>query len=162
LRSGLQSRLHRFDSGRRLFAVSRAARQPRTAAVFGGNSEIAVATVEALAADGLARVVLLVRDPNGPTAAERLEQRGISTTVLPFDADATDTHAAAVDAAFAAVRDSENDADSLDLAIVAFGLLGDQEAAKRDPKAAVALAHTNFTGAISVLTILGERLRAQG
>jgi decaprenylphospho-beta-D-erythro-pentofuranosid-2-ulose 2-reductase len=45
---------------------------------------------------------------------------------------------------------------------VAFGVLGDQERAKRDAAAAVALARTNFVGAVSVLTILGERLKAQG
>ena len=125
--------------------------------MFGGNSEIAVATVEALAADGLERPVLLVRDPTRPTAAERLAARGVRATVLPFDADATDTHDAAVDAAFGVVAPA-----GLDVAIVAFAVLGDQDAAKRDAAAAAALAHTNFTGAVSVLTILGERLRAQG
>ena len=136
----------------------------RTAAVFGGNSEIALATVEALVPDGLEHVVLLVRDPTGPTAAERLEGKGVRTTVLPFDADAIDTHTGAVDAAIAAaVAGTGTDTPAgLDLAIVAFALLGDQDASTRDPAAAVALAHTNFTGAVSVLTILGERLRAQG
>jgi decaprenylphospho-beta-D-erythro-pentofuranosid-2-ulose 2-reductase len=150
LRSGLQSRLHRFDSGRRLL--------PRSAAVFGGNSEIAIATIEALADDGgLERVVLAVRDPDQATAAARLRQRGLDTRVIPFDADATDSHPQAVDAAF-----MEAGADGLDLAIVAFAVLGDQDAAKHDGATAVKLAQTNFVGAVSVLTILGERLRAQG
>ena len=158
LRSGLQSRLHRFDSGRRLFVVTVTARQTRTAAVFGGNSEIAVATVAALATDGgLEHVVLAVRDPARATAAERLAHHGLRTTVTAFDADATDTHTAAVEAAFAAVSPAP-----LDVAIVAFGVLGDQERAKRDPRAAVALAHTNFVGSVSVLTVLGERMAAQG
>ena len=80
------------------------ARQTRTAAVFGGNSEIAVATVAALATDGgLEHVVLAVRDPARATAAERLAHHGLRTTVTAFDADATDTHTEAVEAAFAAV-----------------------------------------------------------
>jgi decaprenylphospho-beta-D-erythro-pentofuranosid-2-ulose 2-reductase len=132
-------------------------RQTKTAVVFGGNSEIAVATVEALAEHGLQRIVLAVRDPDGPTAATALEARGVQTSVIAFDADATGTHEAAVDAALAALGTAD-----LDVAIVAFGVLGDQDRAKRDPAAAVALAQTNFVGAVSVLTILGERLRRQG
>ena len=163
----------RFDSGRRLLPLRRRTRpgarplpddapgRIRTAAVFGGNSEIAIATIEALARDGLERVVLAVRDPDRATAAHALTQRGLDTTVIPFDAAAPDTHTAAVDAAFAAVGDRHGDG-GLDLAVVAFAVLGDQDAAKRDAATAVHLAETNFVGAISVLTILGERLRRQG
>jgi len=130
----------------------------RTAAVFGGNSEIAVATVEALAEDRLESVVLAVRDPEHATAAGALAARGLDTSVIAFDADATDTHEAAVDAAFAALGDHRG----LDVAIVAFAVLGDQDRAKRDAGAAVGIARTNFVGAVSVLTILGERFRRQG
>ena len=129
----------------------------QTAAVFGGNSEIALATVEALADDGLERAVLAVRDPARAPGADALRRRGLTAAVVSFDADATDTHAAAVDAAFAAAGGRD-----IDVAIVAFGLLGDQEEAKRDPAAAVRLARTNFVGAVSVLTVLAERLRRQG
>jgi decaprenylphospho-beta-D-erythro-pentofuranosid-2-ulose 2-reductase len=132
-------------------------RQTRTAAVFGGNSEIAVATVEALAGDGLEHVVLAVRDPGAATAADKLRSRGLRLDVIAFDADAIDTHEEAVDAAFAAIGGAP-----LDVAIVAFGVLGDHDRTKRDAGAAAAIAHTNFTGAVSVLTILGERLRRQG
>src|SRR3954465_240793 len=129
----------------------------RTAIVFGGNSEIAIATVEALAAEGLERVVLAVRDPERATGAQRLLDRGLATRVVAFDADATDTHEAAVDASLRALSH-----DDVDVAIVAFAVLGDQERAKRDPAAAARLAQTNFVGAVSVLTILGERRRRQG
>jgi decaprenylphospho-beta-D-erythro-pentofuranosid-2-ulose 2-reductase len=132
-------------------------RQTTTAAVFGGNSEIAVATVEALAEDRLQHVVLAVRDPATATAAAALAARGLTVDVVAFDADATDTHEAVVDAVFAAL-----DGAPLDVAIVAFGVLGDQAQAKRDARVAAALAHTNFTGAVSLLTVLGGRLRRQG
>ena len=129
----------------------------RTAAVFGGNSDIAVAIVRALAADGLERAVLAVRDPVHAPGADALRGHpGLHATTTPFDADATDTHPQAVDAVVNALAPHD-----LDVAIVAFGLLGDEQA-KHDPAAAVRLAHTNFTGAVSVLTILGERLAAQG
>jgi decaprenylphospho-beta-D-erythro-pentofuranosid-2-ulose 2-reductase len=128
----------------------------QSAAVFGGNSDIAVATVRALAAEGLRRVVLAVRDPENATAAAGLRGRGLHLDVVRFDADdAPEEHEHAVDEAFATLG-------TVDLALVAFGVLGDQDAAKRDPRAAVALARTNFVGPVSLLTILGERMRAQG
>jgi decaprenylphospho-beta-D-erythro-pentofuranosid-2-ulose 2-reductase len=138
--------------------VSNAAGRIRTAAVFGGNSDIAVAIVRALAAHGLERAVLAVRDPaDAPGAnALRASAPGLATATTAFDADATDTHPAAVEAAVDALGGRD-----LDVAIVAFGVLGDEDA-KHDPAAAVRLAHTNFTGAVSVLTILGERLAEQG
>ena len=129
----------------------------QTAAVFGGNSEIAVATVEALAADGLERAVLAVRDPARAPGADAVRARGLEAHVVAFDADAIDTHAAAVDAAFAATGGRD-----VDVAIVAFGLLGDQDEAKRDAAAAVRLAQTNFVGSVSVLTLLADRLTRQG
>jgi decaprenylphospho-beta-D-erythro-pentofuranosid-2-ulose 2-reductase len=128
----------------------------QSAAVFGGNSDIAVATVEALAHQGLRRVVLAVRDPERAPAAPVLRGRGLHVDVIRFDADdEPEQHERAVDEAFATLG-------PVDVALVAFGVLGDPDAAKRDPRAAVAIARTNFVGAVSVLTILGERMRAQG
>jgi decaprenylphospho-beta-D-erythro-pentofuranosid-2-ulose 2-reductase len=118
-----------------------------------------VATVEALAQEGLERVVLAVRDPQNAPGAAALRARApeLAVEVVAFDADATDTHEHAVDTAFAALGPHD-----VDVAIVAFARLGDQERAKRDAAAAVRLAQTNFVGAVSVLTILGQRLERQG
>jgi decaprenylphospho-beta-D-erythro-pentofuranosid-2-ulose 2-reductase len=139
------------------FRSSPLRRPSRTAVVFGGNSEIALAVVEALADEGLERVVLAVRDPERASGAERLRTRGLTTRVVAFDADATDTHEASVDASLRALSH-----DDVDVAIVAFAVLGDQDRAKRDPVAAARLAHTNFVGAVSVLTVLTERMKQQG
>ena len=128
----------------------------QSAAVFGGNSDIAVATVEALGARGLRRVVLAVRDVEHAPAAATLRGRGVHVDIVRFDADDPPAeHRAAVDKTFDALG-------QVDVALVAFGVLGDQDRAKRDPEAAVALARTNFVGPVSLLTILGERMRAQG
>ena len=48
------------------------------------------------------------------------------------------------------------------LAIVAFGLLGDNEKAWTDVATAVEMAQVNYTAAVSVGVALGERMRAQG
>jgi decaprenylphospho-beta-D-erythro-pentofuranosid-2-ulose 2-reductase len=135
--------------------VTDAAGRVRTVAVFGGNSDIGVAIVRALAAGGLERAVLAVRDPAHAPGADAL-RGALDVATTAFDADATETHEQAVGDAVAALV-----GEDLDVAIVAFARLGD-EAAKHDPAAAVRLAHTNFTGAVSVLTIIGERLAQQG
>jgi decaprenylphospho-beta-D-erythro-pentofuranosid-2-ulose 2-reductase len=136
--------------------MKRATGPIQSAAVFGGNSDIAVATLNALAERGLRRAVLAVRDPEHAPAAAALRGRGVHVDVVRFDADdAPADHERAVDEAFAALGE-------VDVALVAFGVLGDQAAAKRDPAAAVALARTNFVGAVSVLTVLAERMRAHG
>ena len=50
----------------------------------------------------------------------------------------------------------------VDVAIVAFGLLGDAEKAWTDVDAAVELATVNYTAAVAVGVALGERMREQG
>jgi decaprenylphospho-beta-D-erythro-pentofuranosid-2-ulose 2-reductase len=125
--------------------------------VLGGNSEIALAIVEELAADGLEHAVLAVRDPQNAPGVNHLRARGIATDAIAFDADATATHEDAMNEAIAAL-----DGRDVDLAIVAFAVLGDQERAKRDPAAAAQLATTNFVGAVSALTVLADRMRRQG
>jgi decaprenylphospho-beta-D-erythro-pentofuranosid-2-ulose 2-reductase len=126
-----------------------------SAVVFGGNSDLARATVERLARDGLRKVVLAVRDPQHAPAADALRSRGLDVTVVPFDADAVETHPTAVDAAFKVLGD-------VDLALVAFAVLGDQAVAEREAAAAVAVMQTNVVGTVSVLTLLGARMRAAG
>ena len=50
----------------------------------------------------------------------------------------------------------------IDVAVVAFGVLGDAEKAWTDVDAAVELATVNYTAAVSVGVALAERLREQG
>lgn len=125
--------------------------------VLGGGSDIARATVRALVADRTRTVVLAARDParlDGEVDA--LRAAGAETVeAVAFDADDVASHAGVLGDVF------ERHGD-VDLVLVAFGVLGDQEALKRDPDAAVAHVHTNFTGAVSALLVAAERLRAQG
>jgi decaprenylphospho-beta-D-erythro-pentofuranosid-2-ulose 2-reductase len=125
--------------------------RPQTVAAFGGNSDIARAALRRFVANGTRRVVLGVRDQ----AAASDELAGAEVHVVAFDADEPETHAAAV----AEAADRLGD---IDLAIVAFGVLGDQAQAERDPAAAAALARTNFVGGVSLLVALAERMRTPG
>lgn len=72
-----------------------------------------------------------------------------------FDALAFETHDALVESMFDTDRD-------VDLVLVTFGVLGDQQEAESDADAARAVAETNFTGVVSVLTPLVERMVNQG
>jgi decaprenylphospho-beta-D-erythro-pentofuranosid-2-ulose 2-reductase len=73
---------------------------------------------------------------------------------VDFDAELTDEHEALVESV-ARERD-------IDVAVVAFGLLGDEEQAWQDHDAAVTLARVNYVGAVSVGVPLAAVMRRQG
>ena len=129
---------------------------PQSVLVLGGGSEIALATVRRLARERTSEVRLAARRPGElePIATE-LRDQGVVVEVLPFDGDDIDSHPLFVDAAFAGQRD-------VDLVLVAFGVLGEQERAERDHAAAVSVLRTNFVGAASVMTLVARRLVDQG
>jgi len=126
---------------------------PQSILLLGGTSEIGLATVEAFASDRPLRVVLAGRpSPRLDEAKARLEARGCAVEVLPFDAREGDVEVVAK--AFAS--------GDIDVALVAFGLLGDNEKAWTDVATAVELAQVNYTAAVGVGVALGERMTAQG
>lgn len=125
--------------------------------VLGGTSEIAVATVRALAARRARRVILAVRDAEAAGGAAREAREAGATTVetVRFDGDDTDSHEAFVDEVF------DRDGD-IDLVVLAFGVLGDADESASSGPAAAAVARTNFLGAVSVAIPVARRLRGQG
>lgn len=128
---------------------------PQSILLMGGTSEIGLAVVEAFASDRPLRVVLAARPSQRLDAARaRLETAGCAVETLPFDARAVDTHSDVIRKAFTG--------GDIDVAVVAFGVLGDNEQAWTDVEAAVELAQVNYTAAVSVGVALAERLRAQG
>jgi decaprenylphospho-beta-D-erythro-pentofuranosid-2-ulose 2-reductase len=124
--------------------------------VLGGTSEIALATVRELPTTRLRRVVLAARpSPQREAAVQQLSQAGINGVVaVDFDATATDSHEQVISAIF--------DAGDIDIALLAFGVLGDQAAAEQDPSLAVQIATTNYTGAVSAGLHVAGRMRKQG
>lgn len=130
---------------------------PKSILVLGGSSEIGLAITAEFLSRGPMRVVLATvpNDPAAAAAVAQMEAAG-ATSVEQIDFDALDTasHPAVIDRAFAG--------GDIDVAIVAFGIQGDDEQAWQDQKLAVLEADINYTAAVSVGVLLGERMRAQG
>lgn len=124
--------------------------------VLGGTSEIALATVRALAAERVRRVVLAARDPERAAAAGAVfAAGGVTVETATFDASDPQTHQAMVDEVFG--RDGD-----IDVVLLAFGVLGDQENDETDPASTRAVIDVNYTAAASVMISVTERLKRQG
>lgn len=130
---------------------------PGTVLVLGGGSDIGLATARRLVRGGARTVILAARRTEALTGrTDELEALGArEVTAVPFDALDVDAHATFVDDVFARFGD-------VDVAILAFGVLPDEEAAMKDPAIAIETARTNYVGAVSVLLPLAERMRQQG
>ncbi|MFT4042014.1 MAG: SDR family NAD(P)-dependent oxidoreductase [Gordonia sp. (in: high G+C Gram-positive bacteria)] len=123
--------------------------------VFGGRSEIGLAVAQRLAAGRT--VVLAARRPYA-LSAEATELRAAGATdvvTIGFDADDTQSHTALIERL-------AHSYGPIDIAVVAFGILGDQRRAEHDVAHALQIAHTDYLAQISVLTPLATTLREQG
>jgi len=125
--------------------------------VLGGGSDIALAAVRELVGRRARTVVLAARDPDVLAAtAEQLRATGATRVeTVAFDARDTSAHDAFVEDMFTRFGD-------FDLALLAFGVLGDQETSERDGAAAVQVATVNYVGMVSVAVPLAQHMRAQG
>ncbi|MDR1512903.1 MAG: decaprenylphospho-beta-D-erythro-pentofuranosid-2-ulose 2-reductase [Propionibacteriaceae bacterium] len=130
---------------------------PGRIALFGGTSEIGLAIVAAYLAQAPAHVVLASR----PTSAGRAEAEdklkaagATSVKTVDFDAVSFAEHPGVVESVWA-----EGD---VDVAVVAFGQLGDATTLWRDQARLVPFLEANFTGAASVGALLADKMLAQG
>lgn len=130
--------------------------QVQSALVLGGTSEIALATVRALADQRLRRVVLAARDEQRAAAAgAELAAVGVRVETVAFDAADPVGPQAVVEKVFGREGD-------IDVVLLAFGVLGDQERDELDPAATRAVIDVNFTAAASTMVSVTDRLRRQG
>src|SRR3954454_2945644 len=128
---------------------------PQTLLLLGGTSDIALAVAGEYARRGKPHVLLAARPGERRDAAvSRVQAAGL--TVEPLDFDATDF------ASHADLLRAAKEHGDVDVAVVAFGLLGDEEQAWQDHDLAVELAQVNYTAAVSVGVLLADRMRAQG
>lgn len=125
--------------------------------VLGAGSDIAQATVRKLVSRRARTIVLAARDPESLSSfADELRALGATDVrSVAFDAHDSEKHAAFVDEVFAAAGD-------IDLAILAFGVLGDQDLAERDAAAAVEIAQVNYLGSVSTAVPISQRMIDQG
>src|SRR6201997_1737478 len=130
---------------------------PQTILLLGGTSEIGLAICERYLRNAHARILLAAMpgDPGREAAVAQMKAAGArSVELIDFEATDTDSHPKMIDQAFAK--------SDVDVAIVAFGLLGDAEELWQDQRKAVQIAEVNYTAAVSVGVLLGEKMRAQG
>ncbi len=118
--------------------------------VLGATSGIAEATCRIWAAQG-AQLFLVARNPDKLAAvAADLKTRGaayVGTAVA--DLDDTDKHAELLSHAI-------NSLTGMDIAYLAYGVLGDQPRAEQDFEHAAQILHTNFVAPVSLLTWLAN------
>lgn len=127
---------------------------PSRVLVLGATSSIAIATMRLAALN--THFMLVARNPDRLTAvAQDLLTRGaLAVETWVMDLDDTSAHPQML--ATAAER-----LGRIDLALIAHGVLGDQQAAEADFEIAEGILHTNFISTVSLLTWLGNYFQAQ-
>lgn len=126
--------------------------------IFGGRSEIGAEFALQLAQDRQdIRVVLAARHADRLTAqVTALHSAGAAAVYTrEFDADDLTSHGPLVASIIA-------DYGPIDIAVLAFGILGDQSRAEIDAAHAAAIVHTDYVAQVSLLTHLATTMRAAG
>jgi decaprenylphospho-beta-D-erythro-pentofuranosid-2-ulose 2-reductase len=126
---------------------------PHNVAIFGATSAVAQAVARAYAARG-ARLALIGRNPRKLRAlGDELPEHVVFLHVQDF------SQTAAAEACVSAVQ---RELGRIDIALIAHGLLGDQQASEREVEAALEMAQVNFTSVVALLIPLANALAAQG
>jgi short-subunit dehydrogenase len=123
--------------------------------IFGGRSEIGLELATRLAPG--APVLLAARRADtldAQTAAVRAAGAA-DVHVCEFDADDLASHPPLVESILA-------EHGPIGTAVLAFGILGDQALAEKDPAHAAAIVHTDFVAQVSLLTVLANAMRSAG
>ncbi len=130
---------------------------PQTILLLGGTSEIGLAICARYLQNAHARILLAAMpgDAGRDDAVAQMKAAGArSVELIDFEATDPESHPKMMEAAFAS--------GDVDVAIVAFGILGDAEELWQNQHKAVLAAEINYTAAVSVGVLLGEKMRTQG
>ncbi|MGK9271492.1 SDR family NAD(P)-dependent oxidoreductase [Williamsia muralis] len=127
----------------------------RVVVLFGGRSEIGVEVAARLA--GGATVILAARrsDDLADQRERMLGENAAEVHTIEFDANDTAQHDELI-------RKIVAEFGRIDVAIIAFGILGDQARAEVDTQHALQIAHTDYLAHISVMTPLAAAMTSQG
>jgi len=125
---------------------------PGLVVIFGGRSEIGLELAKRLAAG--ATVVLAARraDKLDDEVAAVRTAGAAAVHVREFDADDLTSHGPLVDEIVAELG-------PIGTAVLAFGILGDQAMAEKDPGHAAAIVHTDYVAQVSLLTVLANTMQ---
>jgi short-subunit dehydrogenase len=129
--------------------------QPRRILILGATSAIAIAVARELNAPD-SRFFLVARNASKVDAvrSDLLTRGAASVTARVLDLDDTDAHPQML-------ANAVEDLGSIDLALLAHGVLGDQSEAQIAFPAAAAILYTNFFSAISLITWLANYFEQQ-
>jgi decaprenylphospho-beta-D-erythro-pentofuranosid-2-ulose 2-reductase len=123
--------------------------------LVGGTSDIAVATARRYLQERPLRIVLAARDtPRRAAVAAELRTAGATVEEVDFDADDPGSPKRMVAEAAAG--------GDIDVAVIAFGRLGDQDQLAGDPEAVSELGRVNYVAPVVVGTVLANHMRYQG
>jgi decaprenylphospho-beta-D-erythro-pentofuranosid-2-ulose 2-reductase len=123
--------------------------------LVGGTSDIAVATARRYLSERPLRVVLAARDtPRREAVAGELRAAGATVEIVDIDAEDDG-------APERVVREAAAGGD-IDVALIAVGQLGEQEALAEDPAGVAALGRVNYLAPVAIGTALAAHLRRQG
>lgn len=124
---------------------------PGCVLLLGGRSQIGLEVARQI---GAGRVVILAARRSGQLDAERqvmLDSGASDVDCVDFEADETDKHAGLL----TGIADMHG---PIGVAVLAFGILGDQSRAEQDPGHAVEIVHTDYVAQVGVLTTLANLL----
>ncbi|TNC23341.1 SDR family NAD(P)-dependent oxidoreductase [Amycolatopsis alkalitolerans] len=124
-----------------------------TVLILGGRSEIGLAVAERLVEPG--RKIVLAARRSGDLDEQEALLRKAEVVRVEFDADDLAGHRPLLDKVV-------KEHGPLDVVVVAFGVLGDQERAETDAAHAAAIVHTDYLAHVHMLTEIVSVLRAQG
>lgn len=129
--------------------------RPQKLLLLGGTSDIALAIARSYVTHDSTEVVLAARPgPRRDAAAALLSAVGANVQVVDFDARKSNTHGSTIERAW--------QGGDVDIAVVAFGVLVDNEVAWQDASVAHDMVSINYTAAVTVGVALGARITQQG
>jgi short-subunit dehydrogenase len=123
--------------------------------IFGGRSEIGLELATRLASGATVLLAARRADKLDDEVAAVRAAGAVAVYVREFDADDLASHGPLVESIVAELG-------PIRTAVLAFGILGDQARAEKDPGHSAAIVHTDFVAQVSMLTVLANSMRSTG
>jgi short-subunit dehydrogenase len=129
--------------------------EARLVVIFGGRSEIGLELATRLAPGATVLLAARRADTLDDEVAAVRAAGAAAVYVREFDADDLASHAPLVESIVV-------EHGPISTAVLAFGILGDQALAEKDPAHAAAIVHTDYVAQVSLLTVLAATMRTAG